>query len=550
MLRPQSHRPARLAGCVLAATALLAATPAAPAFASPVAVRGPAVAPGSATPHLDAIEQTLRQVSPGLEGSVWQRTDGNSLDAAAGDPAAWLLQTPGCWGDPACADRAGTRQLLARITGNIAKATRTVDISSLAPFPNGGFEDAIVAGLKAATAAGNKLQVRVLVGAAPLYNINVLPSSYRDDLVRKLGDAAADVTLNVASMTTSRTAFSWNHSKLLVVDGQSVITGGINGWKDDYLDTAHPVSDVDLALTGPAAASAGAYLDTLWGWTCAHSGLLSAAWFASSNGAACRPTLEKDENPAPAATGTVPAIAVGGLGVGIRSSDPLSTYRPDPPAPSHDGCNVIGLHDNTNADRDYETVNPEENALRALVASAGSHIEISQQDLNGTCPPLPRYDIRLYDTLAAKLAAGVKVRIVVSDPANRGTVGSGGYSQIKSLAEISDTLLGRLAAVTPDAPAAKAAMCRNLQLASFRSAPGATWADGHPYPLHHKLVSVDGSAFYIGSKNLYPAWLQDFGYIVEDPAAAAQLDTDLLSPEWEYSQATATVDYTRGICPA
>ncbi|MDH6133376.1 phosphatidylserine/phosphatidylglycerophosphate/cardiolipin synthase-like enzyme [Kitasatospora sp. MAA4] len=530
--------------------AVLVAISATPALAD-TPVPAPAAAPASATPHLDAVEQTLRQVSPGLEGSVWQRTSGNSLDAPADDPAGWLLQTPGCWGDPSCAQRPGTDRLLAKMTGNIAQATRTVDISSLAPFPNGEFEDAIVAGLKASTAAGHHLTVRILVGAAPLYNISALPSSYRDELVKKLGPAADGVTLNVASMTTAKTSFSWNHSKLLVVDGQSVITGGINNWKDDYIDTTHPVSDVDLALTGPAASAAGAYLDTLWTWTCRNTGPLSAAWFASTGGSPCLPTLEQDANPAPAAaTGTVPVIAVGGLGVGIRSSDPASTYQPVPATAPDTACGLIHLPDHTNADRDYETVNPEENALRALVASATSHVEISQQDLNGTCPPLPRYDVRLYDTLAAKLAAGVKVRITVSDPANRGAVGSGGYSQIKSLSEVSDALRSRLTALTGNPVSAQAAMCQNLQLASFRAADGSSWADGHPFALHHKLVSVDGSAFYIGSKNLYPAWLQDFGYIVEDPQAAAQLDANLLAPEWQYSQAAATFDYARGICAA
>ncbi|GAA2794988.1 hypothetical protein GCM10010441_20320 [Kitasatospora paracochleata] len=465
------------------------------------------------------------------------------------------MQTPGCWGDPACTDRAGTRALLDRTTATIASATRTVDISTLAPFPDGGFQDALVAGLKSAVASGHRLQVRILVGAAPLYNIGSVPARYRDDLVGRLGDAARSIDLQVASMTTAKTAFSWNHSKLLVVDGDRVLTGGINDWSKDYLATGHPVTDADLALAGPAAASAGAYLDTLWGWTCANVGLFSAAWFASSNGAACTPDLEHRTAPAdtPRPGGGVPVIAVGGLGVGIRTSDPTSTYRPGPaPAPSGTGtaCGPVPLPDHTNADRDYETVNPEENALRALLASAGAHIEISQQDLNGTCPPLPRYDARLYDILAGKLADGVKVRIVVSDPANRGTVGSGGYSQIKSLAEISDLLKERLTARLGDPAAARGALCGNLQLASFRAATTPTWADGHPYALHHKLVAVDGSAFYLGSKNLYPAWLQDFGYLVEDRTAAAQLDEHLLAPEWQYSRATATVDYTQGLCNA
>ncbi|MEU5424729.1 phospholipase D-like domain-containing protein [Streptomyces olivoreticuli] len=540
MARHRLRRLNRLAGCAAASAIALAVLPASPALADS--------ADGPGTPHLDAVEQTLRQVSPGLEGDVWERTSGNKLDASAADPTDWLLQTPGCWGDDKCAERPGTKRLLAKMTENISKAKRTVDISTLAPFPNGAFQDAIVAGLKSAAESGNKLKVRILVGAAPVYHLNVVPSKYRDELNSKLGKAAGDVTLNVASMTTSKTAFSWNHSKLLVVDGQSAITGGINGWKDDYVDTAHPVSDVDLALTGPAAGSAGRYLDQLWSWTCQNKSNVASVWFASSNGADCMPTLQKDANPqAVPATGNVPVIAVGGLGVGIKDKDASSSFRPDLPSASDTKC-VVGLHDNTNADRDYDTVNPEESALRALVGSAKKHVEISQQDLNATCPPLPRYDVRLYDAIAAKMAAGVKVRIVVSDPANRGAVGSGGYSQIKSLSEVSDLLRNRLALITGGQQGAKAAMCSNLQLATARSSDSAKWADGKPYAQHHKLVSVDDSAFYIGSKNLYPSWLQDFGYIVESPEAAKQLDAKLLAPQWQYSKASATFDYERGLC--
>ncbi|RSS61170.1 phospholipase [Streptomyces sp. WAC06614] len=514
---------------------------------------GPAAAAApspAATPYLDAVEQTLRQVSPGLEGSVWERTAGNRLDASTPGGADWLLQTPGCWGDATCAERPGTERLLGKMRQNISQARRSVDISTLAPFPDGAFQDAIVAGLKASAESGHRLDVRILVGAAPVYHATVVPSKYRDELVAKLGPAAGNINLNVASMTTSKTAFSWNHSKLLVVDGISVVTGGINNWKGDYLQTAHPVADVDLALTGPAAGSAGAYLDALWNWTCTNRSSWTSVWFASSNGANCMPTLPRDTAAAGGAQGPgagVPVVAVGGLGVGVKDRDPASKFAPVLPTASDTKC-VVGLHDNTNADRDYDTVNPEESALRSLVAGATRHVEISQQDMNATCPPLPRYDIRLYDTLAAKLAAGVKVRIVVSDPANRGAVGSGGYSQIKSLNEISDVLRNRLTLLTGDAGKASGAMCSNLQLATFRSSDRPTWADGHPYAQHHKLVSVDGSAFYIGSKNLYPSWLQDFGYVVESPAAAGQLDAGLLSPQWTYSQATATYDYARGVC--
>ncbi|MFI9723205.1 phospholipase D-like domain-containing protein [Streptomyces sp. NPDC052396] len=530
------RRTARLASLAVLTAVTASALPAMPALADD----------SVGTPHLDAIERTLRQVSPGLEGEVWQRTEGNKLDGSADGAADWLLQTPGCWGDAGCAQRPGSERLLAKMTENIAAARHTVDISTLAPFPNGGFQDAVVAGLKSAAGKGNRLKVRVLVGAAPVYHLNVRPSAYRDDLWRKLGkEAAGKVELNVASMTTSKTAFSWNHSKLLVVDGRSAITGGINGWKDDYLNTAHPVTDADMALTGPAAGTAGRYLDRLWAWTCRNKGNAASVWYAASKGTGCMAGLMKDAGPGTdQRTGDVPVIAVGGLGVGIQDRDEKSAFRPALPTASDARCG-IGLHDNTNADRDYDTVNPEESALRALVESATKSVVISQQDLNATCPPIARYDIRLYDALAAKLAAGVKVRIVVSDPANRGTVGSGGYSQIRSLSEISEVLRARLERITGNGPSARRAMDEHLQLASFRSSDAGRWADGHAYPLHHKLVLVDSSTFYLGSKNLYPSWLQDFGYLVESPAAAAQLEKNLLEPEWRYSRATAVFDHER-----
>ncbi|MEU8591232.1 phospholipase D-like domain-containing protein [Streptomyces sp. NPDC048664] len=545
-----------MASARLRRTTRLAATSTALALCLLPLSSAPALAAGTnpSAPHLDAVEKTLREVSPGLEGQVWERTEGNRLDAPADDPSGWLLQTPGCWGDAGCAERVGTKRLLAKMTENVARARHTVDISTLAPFPDGAFEDAIVSGLKSAVGnrgSGDRIKVRILVGAAPIYHLNVLPSKYRDELVSRLGDAADGVSLNVASMTTSKTGLSWNHSKLLVVDGQSAITGGINGWKGDYIDTTHPVSDVDLALTGPAAGSASHYLDQLWSWTCQNKSNLTKVWFAASAQASCMPTLSDSTAPSSPSSppGDTPVIAVGGLGVGIRDRDESSTYGPELPTAPDTRCGV-GLPDHTNADRDYDTVNPEESALRALVGSATSHIEISQQDMNATCPPLPRYDIRLYDALAAKMAAGVKVRIVVSDPANRGAVGSGGYSQIKSLAEVSDVLRARLTRITGSRASADAAMCGTLQLASARVADSATWADGKPYAQHHKLVSVDGSAFYLGSKNLYPAWLQDFGYIVESPKAASQLDAELLTPQWKYAQRTATYDYARNTCPS
>lgn len=56
---------------------------------------------------------------------------------------------------------------------------------------------------------------------------------------------------------------------------------------------------------------------------------------------------------------------------------------------------------------------------------------------------------------------------------------------------------------------------------------------------------MDDAAFYIGSRNLYPSWLQEHGYIVEDRAAAQQLKKEFFDPQWNYSQTVATYDWAK-----
>ncbi|WP_438297457.1 phospholipase D-like domain-containing protein [Streptomyces sp. HUAS TT7] len=532
------------------------------------------------TPYLDAVEAELRKVSPGLEHQTWERTDGNLLEGAAED---WLLQVPNSWGDSEGVSKPGIDRLLAKIEQDISRAEHSVDISTLLgdPFmigvwPGGRFKTAVLNGLKKAVAArpadGPRLKVRFLGGTLPLLGNFATPKTFLAKLQDGLGKKTfQQLDVNVATMLSSRlpgeqswthAGVAWNHSKLIVVDGRTAITGGINNYKTNYIDTTHPVQDVDLALTGPAALSASKYLDTLWEW--AHrkkgDGPTAKAWLAKSGKADYMMSLPKAEA-APVRGGGVPVLSVGGLGLGILAKDPESRYEL-PPCTKPEAAQG-SWQDHTSRDRDYATVNPDQTALRTLIAAARTNIVLSQQDLNGMRSPIgdmPAYDVRLFDILAAKLNEGVKVRIVISTPGNEYN-----YSNITSFEEIRRPLRERLALhLGGDGPAhqelAEAKLRAHLQLASVANAvPTADrdgkgrkgrWADGKTCANHAKLVAVDDAAFYIGSKNLYPAWLQDHGYIVEDAAAARQLKENLLDPQWKYSKATAYYDWETGTHPA
>ena len=50
---------------------------------------------------------------------------------------------------------------------------------------------------------------------------------------------------------------------------------------------------------------------------------------------------------------------------------------------------------------------------------------------------------------------------------------------------------------------------------------------------------VDDRAFYIGSDNLYPVDLQEFGYILDDAPAAATSRRLYWDPLWQWSSRAA-----------
>jgi hypothetical protein len=78
-------------------------------------------------------------------------------------------------------------------------------------------------------------------------------------------------------------------------------------------------------------------------------------------------------------------------------------------------------------------------------------------------------------------------------------------------------------------------LCRRLHIAPFRFGPDHTWPNNVPIGSHAKFWMIDDRAFYIGSDNIYPVDLQEFGYIVDSKAAVADLHRDYWGPLWRWS---------------
>lgn len=522
----------------------------------------------ASTPYLNQVVAAIRNSQmpggPNLEGSAWQLTQGNQL------PHGWLLQTPDCWGDPRCAHAPGMAHLVDTMVKEIATAKTEVDITGLLPFPTGGFLDAIATGLRQSYNAGNQPLVRILfgvsIGADPF---GQAPKNFLAALTKKISEAGAGAALPalriaVGEYKSSLTTGSWNHSKIVAVDGNAAIVGGLNYWAGNYLQKKNPVTDVAMQVMGPAAGMAVNFTNVLWQYTCktlaGNSGFLYATMVKTDSVLECPATGVVPAAPSAPTTSTtapgplptsVPMLALGETGQGVvdvagADKRPAGVTEADLKMAN---C-ITSSFDWTNDSIKFDAVNPGSVGLRALVQSAKSSIFISQQDLIGICPPQALYDVRLFKALATKLAAGVRVTIVVS---NQGAqVDGDDYSNGAVLSDILKYLTPYVVQAAGSEEKAHKALCANLDLAPLRTSEADGWANAtgaEALPsLHSKVVMVDREAFYIGSQNLYSAYLQEFGYVVDDRAAATTLYDQMLGPEWRYSAKARLIG--DGVCPA
>jgi phosphatidylserine/phosphatidylglycerophosphate/cardiolipin synthase-like enzyme len=428
-----------------------------------------------------------------------------------------LLQTPGLWGhDPADASYARvdggpaplpacSRRLLAAIEEVIAAAERLVDLASLEPFASGEFAAAIRRGLARAAGRGRPLTVRILYGR------HRFVTQTDADFEAAIRDLAAELPPGTAAcihacrMETSNDQHkpSWNHAKIVAVDGREAIVGGHNLWHDDYLGLA-PVHDLSARVTGAAAGEAHVFLDRLWGWaerqfaTPTETGSLHLIRWAGGR-------IEPAGPPPPVVLATAPpgsiaALAVGRLGSGVIAD----------PRVSNVGAAVAAV------------------AFR----QARESIRISQMDFGFHWDGVNYWSADVVAALADVLtdpARRVEVRLALSEPGAK-TAAGGPYSFGTTLADI----VAEMRRVIGDRPPTG-----RMRIAPLRSSPrGDRWAvEGGELKIinHAKFWMVDDRAFHVGSDNLYPHNLQEFGYVIESEPLAREVLAGYWEPLWSFS---------------
>jgi phosphatidylserine/phosphatidylglycerophosphate/cardiolipin synthase-like enzyme len=432
-----------------------------------------------------------------------------------------LLQTPGLWGhDPADNSYwlaaggpaplpAASGRFVAAIEDVIAGAERIVDIASLEPFASGEFAAAIRRGLARAARRGQPLTVRLMYGR---HRFVTQTDADFEAAVRDLAadlPADSEVRLHACRMETSNDQKrpSWNHAKIVAADGREALVGGHNLWHADYLGFA-PVDDLSARVTGAAAGEAHAFLDLLWDW--AGRQLAAPSGIGSLHAVRWADGRVEPAGPPPAVAvaappaGSIPVLAVGRLGTGVIAD----------PRVANVGAAVAAV------------------AFR----QARSSIRISQMDFGFHWEGVNFWSADVVAALADVLtdpARAVDVMVVLSEPGAK-TAAGGPYSFGTTLADI-DAEMRR---VIGDRP-----LAGRMRLAPLRrSSTGDRWVhDGMELKIinHAKFWMVDDLAFHVGSDNVYPHNLQEFGYVVESEPLARQALAAYWEPLWRFSSRVA-----------
>lgn len=376
----------------------------------------------------------------------------------------------------------------------ITEGEEFIDIVSLTE-PDGRFLVAVRNALTALDSVASDARVRLNFGS--INGAFFDPYAVINDLTREL---PSDTALQVHVGGWRSAVDSWNHAKIIAVDGQLLIQGGHNMWDADYL-LGNPVHDLTMRLRGTPAVDAHHVADRLWAYTCEDH------WGWAWTGRASFPEGAADCPPA---------------------------YDSVPDTPFEGGPRVIS----TGRLSDPIGENPADDAMLAMIRATESTLRLSQQDIG----PIRIFDdITLTDwpdellrELTYAMARGVEVMLVITNSSNIIGGYGNGWTSAEVAAVLESWILENPGIIAADVDAHEL-VCERFNVTGLRFSAEDTWPDGGYISNHSKFMIADEQAFYLGSQNWYPADLAEFGLIVDDAELTAEVMAAYWEPMWEHS---------------
>lgn len=377
-----------------------------------------------------------------------------------------------------------------------------VDIATLTA-PDGRFLAALRNAMTYLENTGRRIKVRVIYGA--------IPGMGTQELVNQLSrDLRGDGGLSIHAGTYNMGLDSWNHAKIIAVDGKTLITGGHNMWTDHYLTTA-PVHDLSMRMQGTIADDAHYFINELWDTTCENY------YFSGSTNRAVFPSWRSD---CPERwDGAMAELTQTGARV-------ISVAR----------LGALGL-------------DPADKAMLAMIRAAQTSIKLSLQDIGpvqiGAGIALSGWPVEVVEELARAVIRGVDIYLVLSASGsipgglNGASANYGnGWAPVDVTTKIGEWLTEHLHLI-PGGKNVRNLLCDQFHSGSLRFSSDSTWPADARIGNHAKFFIVDDVAFYLGSQNFYPSNLAEHGLIVDDANTTSQILADYWNPLWEHSGATS-----------
>jgi len=477
----------------------------------------------------NAAYEVLRTKHNHYHNTLWNVTSGRIVGE--------LHQTPkDAWpGAPVPED--GHDDWFPQIMADIMTRTEVwCDVMSLGP-PDGIFMDKFKEALQTLCekAEGKEKPIHIRMMFGNIVGMPVNCNGLRKELTADLPEDA-NIRLWIGAW---RKGVSWNHAKIIAVDGKHLHTGGHNLWDHHYLKF-DPVHDLSLELEGRVAHDGHLFANEQWGYVerkqetilgiigeklpdympqVGPSRVTVSEW----------PKKVASEYPPKYSKKVVPKVPL------LEDRIPIITMG---------RYGAIVKHDR-----------PSDDAFLAMLGSANTIIRLGLQDLGPVCLPgtkvaLPGcvwpkgYLSELGRVLWEK---GVDVEIVLSNP---GSIPGGlsateacygnGWSCVDVAAEIIKTIRKQFPEAEDDDLRKKVA--ENLRVCFIRQERGNAWEDGMTMGMHAKHFIVDDCTTYIGSQNLYVCDLAEWGVVIDNAEQTQKFMEEYWNPMWKYSYTGEDVD--------
>lgn len=431
----------------------------------------------------------------------------------------------------------------------IARTQRWCDIMSLGP-PDGKFmtefKGAIEKLAERSKTAKEPIVVRLLVG-----NIVGMPTNCSAVLKALTKDVPDDAKIQVW-VGAWRKGFSWNHAKLIAVDGVYLHTGGHNLWDDHYLKS-NPVHDLSIELEGSVARDGHRFANLHWEFIERNQRTCIG----------CCVDLMPDAMPTVLKT----RVTVSEFPKGVAQIFPPMFNKHKVAKTANYSRRNSKLEQSGVIDMGVPMITigrlgtmvfkhrSADDAIIAMINSSQKIIRLVLQDIGPVTFPGTKNALPGLKWPKAYLAAigeaiyqrGVDIEMVLSNPNSipgglKGTEANygNGWSCVDVAAEIIKSIKKNHSNV--DDGKLRAMVIDNLRICFLRHNKNCKYDDGKTIGLHSKHFIVDDVSTYIGSQNLYMCDLAEWGVVIDSEAEVKKIKADYFDPMWKDSFTGEDVD--------